>query len=507
MKPPSIVGRRRCAALLCALLLAVSASPAPAAESAAAIYARARDTAVRRDFVQAAALYRIAAERGHADAQYALGSLYRLGRGVDMDRDEALRWLRRAAENDQHEAQYALAMMLEGNGVDGDGAQSSRRWLLAAAVGGHALARRKLDAVRAAESESRSTRPSPRAPDDAPAGAVASPTGPHGTPQIVEAAVRGNREAISMLLARGADLEQTDGDGLGALARAALAGHTEVVRQLLGAGARASAATPEGETPLHLAAAAGHTAVVRVLLEHGADPAARQSDGSTPLTRAGCAGHADTVRVLLGAADSRERGGADMALRCAVAGGKADIVWMLLADDESAPERAGFITQLIGIAAENGSTVVARILIERLPDTYVAPSLSPAVAVAARHGHFEVVDALIAAGADVDPATAEGNTPLMLCAAAGQAGSVRRLLRRGAVVDSLNQDGNTALMLAAAAGHREVVALLLDSGADSLRRNRLGLRADALAAQAGHMQTAKLIRERNSLKGWLLEQF
>ena len=52
---------------------------------------------VSQDCEVAAALYRCAARKGHAAAQYKLGFLYADGRGVRRDRLEAGRWFRLAA--------------------------------------------------------------------------------------------------------------------------------------------------------------------------------------------------------------------------------------------------------------------------------------------------------------------------------------------------------------------------------------------------------------------------
>ena len=61
-----------------------------------------------------AAAVRTLAERGDAEAQYALGTLYRYGQGVTRDYDEALRWWRKAAEQGVVDAQYALGNTYSG---------------------------------------------------------------------------------------------------------------------------------------------------------------------------------------------------------------------------------------------------------------------------------------------------------------------------------------------------------------------------------------------------------
>jgi uncharacterized protein len=53
---------------------------------------------VRRDDVAAVNLFRKAADRGNADAQYNLGFMYQRGRGVPQDHAAAASWFRKAAD-------------------------------------------------------------------------------------------------------------------------------------------------------------------------------------------------------------------------------------------------------------------------------------------------------------------------------------------------------------------------------------------------------------------------
>ena len=63
---------------------------------------------VARDYAEAAKWYRKAAEQGHADAQYFLGSLYYNGQGVAQDEAEAERWFRKAAVQGHTKAIHVL---------------------------------------------------------------------------------------------------------------------------------------------------------------------------------------------------------------------------------------------------------------------------------------------------------------------------------------------------------------------------------------------------------------
>jgi len=107
------------------------------------------------------------------------------------------------------------------------------------------------------------------------------------------------------------------------------------------------------------------------------------------------------------------------------------------------------------------------------------------VLLACTSGHRRVLDALLAAGADLDvfdaaalghvnqleillgldptlavEAAANGMTALHLAARFGHAGAARRLLDAGAAVGALDGDGNTAADLAVASGHADLATML-----------------------------------------------
>ena len=76
------------------------------------------------------------AEQGNVEAQFNLGLLYDQGRGLPKDKQEALRWYRRAAIQGDMFAQNALGdNYWEGTGVPKDDREAVRWWRLAAAKG------------------------------------------------------------------------------------------------------------------------------------------------------------------------------------------------------------------------------------------------------------------------------------------------------------------------------------------------------------------------------------
>ena len=93
---------------------------------------------VAEDAVEAVRWYRLAAEQGHAGAQFFLGQMYNSGKGVAEDAVEAVRWYRLAAEQGLAAAQGNLGLMYDsGKGVAEDAVEAVR-WYRLAAEQGHA---------------------------------------------------------------------------------------------------------------------------------------------------------------------------------------------------------------------------------------------------------------------------------------------------------------------------------------------------------------------------------
>jgi TPR repeat protein len=81
---------------------------------------------VNQDYAQAVKWYRAAAEQGHAPAQFALAEMYKNGDGVPKDIAEAVRWYRRAADQGESRAQLLLGVLYEsGVGVPMDAGQAA----------------------------------------------------------------------------------------------------------------------------------------------------------------------------------------------------------------------------------------------------------------------------------------------------------------------------------------------------------------------------------------------
>ena len=85
---------------------------------------------------------------------------------------------------------------------------------------------------------------------------------------------------------------------------------------------------------------------------------------------------------------------------------------------------------------------------------------------AAQAGQTDVVEYLVAHGADVDAKNSRDETPLHAAAAKGHKEIVELLIAKGAEVNAENMRGKTPLQLAADKKHNEMVELLIENGAD-----------------------------------------
>src|SRR5882672_2833876 len=257
------------------------------------------DSAVRSgQFEQAATILKRAADAGNVEAQYELAALYRLGRGVAQDDQQSFRWMKAAAEKGHQKAQLNLGrMLLTGRGASLDVAQA-RLWLQKAAAQGNEdavkllaeIAGKQAGGPQQARPEAKSSKQVANERASAAARRNLEEAARNGRPAILDAAWRGQVDAVHQLIANGADIRARDEDGNTALALAAAAGKIAVVDVLLSVKADVNASNRSGERPLMLAAAKGHADVVAHLLAGGSDVAATSASGETALTAAlrGC---------------------------------------------------------------------------------------------------------------------------------------------------------------------------------------------------------------------------
>ena len=282
-------------------------------------------------------------------------------------------------------------------------------------------------------------------------------------PPLVDAARNTDTAALRALLGGGAPAGAADVDGTTALHWASYRDDLESAGLLLEAGADVNAATDLGVTPLWLAAENASPVMVRRLLEAGADANQSLLLGETPAMVAARAGNADVLELLLAAGADPEAPGArgQTALMWAAAGNRTAAVEVLLAHGADVHARSDVWSQVMAVPPHgrpeyNGD---------------IPHGGNTALMFAVREGALAAAQRLVAAGGDVDDADAWGVSAVVLAAHAGHLEVVEFLLAEGAD-PSADVAGFSALHPAVMRRDARLVAALLAHGADPNARLR-----------------------------------
>jgi ankyrin repeat protein len=237
-------------------------------------------------------------------------------------------------------------------------------------------------------------------------------------PTLADAAEQRNAALVRTLLAKRADVNAAQVDGMTALHWAVYHDDTEMARLLVRSGAHVNATNVYGVPPLSLASMNGNAAVVKTLLDGGANANASLPGGETVLMTAARAGSVDSVKALLARGanpNARERRD-QTALMWAAAEGHAAVVQALI---------------------DGGADLRARLKSGFTPLFF-----------AVREGHIEVTRTLLKAGANVNEALQHEE------------------LGPGVPVTEAVVNGTSPLLMAVHNGHFELAVALLDAGAD-----------------------------------------
>ena len=290
---------------------------------------------------------------------------------------------------------------------------------------------------------------------------------------LFQAIRRGDTELLRGALRAGTPPDVRASDGTTPLMAAALHGSAEMVSALLDAGADPRAVSEAGVTALLWGAWDANK--VRLLLERGADPNARSALGNTPLMVAAGSptGSAAIEQLLAAKADItlRNKGGRT-ALRFAAGGGDVRTVRLLLEKAKSMgqlPEVVRAAGPSLAIAASDGFPDIVELLLAHGADPNQANGTrGHGLNAALLAGHTDIARKLIAHGSDLDNRINPGEVPTAVLAAYSELDDpsiVQMLDDHGADFRATNKDRETALTWARLRGHRQLIDQLEKSGA------------------------------------------
>ncbi|GEM_PF-6333265 len=222
-----------------------------------------------------------------------------------------------------------------------------------------------------------------------------------------DAAADGNLERIGALVASGFAVD-TLYDQVSALHVAVMKNQAEAAKKLLDLGASVNLKTLDetGVTPLHLSATTGNADMAALLFDHGADLDIHASNGEPPLLTAARYGHQEMVDLLV----SR---GAD--LQATSAQGNNLLFMCIFAND----------TRAANLLLDAGMNPNVQDKDKR------AYALHAAMIYAIHSGNTDMVECLLAHGADPDVRDQHGMTPLKMA----------RIDKRDKLIDLLTAHG------------------------------------------------------------------
>lgn len=281
-----------------------------------------------------------------------------------------------------------------------------------------------------------------------------------GRSKLQKACYKGKYEEVLRLIEEGADVNDKDFAGTRPIHEAALKGFTDIVELLLehGANVNARSGVEELDTPLIDAVSNGHLDTIAMLLKHGADPRKENKDGLNALDVLDeDDSDRDEIKALLKEAastllekekkkikkipphssdldDSPNGKPHKTTAENTAASRRAENIIIDLTTkagrDEIIPRAAMGDVEFVGMYLTNGGR----------------PNVE-AFALAAKHGHEDVLSIMAAFGPHVVNAyTEQGTTALMQTLGRNQLPTVKSLLQAGADPTKLTKDGKRSTL-------------------------------------------------------------
>jgi ankyrin repeat protein len=248
----------------------------------------------------------------------------------------------------------------------------------------------------------------------------------------------GHRDAALKMIAAGADVNATQGDGTTPLHWAVYKVDADLARALLARGAKPDVMNKYGSSPLAEAVKVANARLVEMLLDAGSNAEVPNQEGQTALMLAARAGSLDVARLLVrhGAnVNAKEKWRGQTALMWAVDARSAELTRFLIDNKADVNGRA--------LANDWPSQLTGEPRNQYRPTGGLTPLLY-----AARSGCTDCVQALLDAGADPNRPNPDGVTPLIVAIDNFAFDTAKLLFERGANPHLWDWWGRTALYTA-----------------------------------------------------------
>ena len=321
---------------------------------------------------------------------------------------------------------------------------------------------------------------------------------------LLESSTNGHIETVKFLVEAGARVNFSNYDWEAPITKAAINGHAETIRVLAKAGANVNAKNRNMDTALVIASREGYMECVNTLLEVGADVNIKTWNRDTALVIAAKKRDSECVNKLLqvGANANIKVLNGDTALGIAGRNGDFKSVDALLNSGANVnqPDKYGWPV-LMSAASEGHIRCVEYIMnvlkaghfaqiplriplgnhMERIQFFKAKESwiLKHKVDVSYVFTHYErrwdetpaecfkdCVRILLKFGADMNKATSNGWTPLMVASLDGNKDIMKLLIESGADVNTVSENGWTPLITAVVGNQLDCAKSLIEAGAD-----------------------------------------